>query len=637
MRVLLIQPPFWAVNSPSLGLSYLQAALRDAGHEADILYSNLDFARRISLDLYGSVQCQLPVDFLFGDLVFGPALQGRAAPQDQVRHMLNGLLAKHRMPDSAASGVIEHYEFLVEAATRFVAEFRESKSWETYDLVGFTTTFSLVPALAMSKAMKQAQNAPPVVFGGCHCDDSLGEALIKNFPWIDYVARGDGEKLVVELAEHLKTGRSHKRSIDGLLRRDSDQIIASERTRAKAEDLDGLPYPDFTNWFTQMAKHGWVDRAAMRLPIETSRGCWYGQKRQCTFCGLNGASLEFRSKKSERVIREYSSLMEYEVPVIYAVDSVLDPRFFKDVIPGIEALPKKGMMFFEVRASHTRVQLAALRNAGIRVLQPGVESLNTRLLGLMNKGTTAFQNVRLLKWTAELAIPVSWNMLCGLPNEEAEDYLVMAELIPSLMHLLPPITESNRIHVDRFSPLFERHLEAIQPIATYSLALGLEPDAVRECAYHFEFDAAHSASKEVEQAINHLRAKIADWQAAIGKVAFVTLSREGRLTLFDSRPGAACGEVQLNELQSQAYQLLGNGCTRNALEEALAISSAEAGNLITEFLQHHWAVELDGKYLALAIAMDEGVPEEVPSTLQGSVATALCCHRMMSLWDAVKN
>ena len=70
MRILLVQPPFWGVNSPSIGLSYLRAALRDAGLEADIFYSNLDYANLIGRELYGIVQTQLPVDLLFGDLVF---------------------------------------------------------------------------------------------------------------------------------------------------------------------------------------------------------------------------------------------------------------------------------------------------------------------------------------------------------------------------------------------------------------------------------------------------------------------------------------------------------------------------------------------------------------------------------------
>ena len=204
MKVLLVQPPFWAVNSPSIGLSYLRGALRDSGAEADILYSNLDFAKLIGREVYGLIQSQLPVDLLFGDLVFGPALQETPVRPGRMREFLETLLASRTIALSVPEALLGQCDSLAEAALNFVGAFQASMAWQGYDLVGFTTTFSLVPALAMAKAMKQDPAAPPIVFGGCHCDGSLGEAMLRHFPWIDFAARGDGEKLVVSLVEHLR-------------------------------------------------------------------------------------------------------------------------------------------------------------------------------------------------------------------------------------------------------------------------------------------------------------------------------------------------------------------------------------------------------------------------------------------------
>ncbi len=636
MRVLLVQPPFWAVNSPSIGLSYLRAALHDVGMEADILYSNLDYANLIGREIYGVVQAQLPVDLLFGDLVFGPALQATTVQPDLVRDLMDTPLSTRSVTRSVPEGSIEQYAALAKAAIRFIEEFKESKPWQGYDLVGFTTTFSLVPALAMARAIKMIPNAPPIVFGGCHCDGSLGEALMRHFPWIDFVARGDGEKLIVALAEHLREGRAMFHGIEGLLWREGEAIGGTDKPRAHAEDLDELPEPMFTDWLARLETLGWKDLDTLRLPIETSRGCWYGQRQQCIFCGLNGASLEFRSKGADRILKDYVSLLEYGIPVIYAVDSVLDPRFFKDVIPRLEALPRKAMMFFEVRATHSRAQLLALRKAGIRVLQPGIESLNSRLLKLMNKGTTAFQNVRLLRWAAELSMPISWNILCGLPGEEADDYASMSDLVRSLAHLLPPVTECNLIHVDRFSPLFEQHQDAIQPIAPYALALGLNSEAVRELAYHFEFNEGLPITSGVSGAIQHLREAVLDWQAAVGSVAFVKLEREGKCWLYDTRPGASLEEACLQGVRGQAYQMMDEGCTRDAMKAELGLSPSTLEELIDEFQSHRWIAELDGKCLSLAVSVDEEVPEAIPELLQGSVATALYHHRMSQLWKTVK-
>lgn len=635
MRVLLIQPPFWAVNSPSIGLSYLRGALRAAGLEADILYSNLDFAARIGRDVYGVVQAQLPVDLLFGDLVFGPALQGGDIPGEAVRDLLEKALAKHAITRSVPEGVLDRYVELAEQAIRFVEAFRAARPWQGYDLVGFTTTFSLVPALALGKALKSTPGAPPVVFGGCHCEGSLGEALMGHFPWIDFAARGDGEGLIVSLARHLQTPQLPLRSVAGLLWREGEHLGRADQDRARTEDLDALPVPEFQDWLERLEELGWKELNTLRLPIETSRGCWYGQKHQCTFCGLNGASLDFRTKGADRILEEYSALMVHGIPVIYGVDSVLDPTFFRTVIPRLEALPQKAVMFFEVRATHSRAQLLALRNAGIRVLQPGIESLDTRLLQLMNKGTTAFQNVRMLRWAAELSLPVSWNLLCGLPGEEAEDYIRMAELVPSLTHLLPPITGCNPVHVDRFSPLFDSYTDIVKPLSPYAVALGLEPTAVRELAYHFEFNNAIPASPRDRAALEALQRVVHGWLSVAGSAAFVRIDLGQRIRLCDTRPGAINEEILLEGIRADAYRMMEEGCDRERLARDLRLDACELDDLIGSFLEQRWIVELDEKCLGLAVTVDGEVAEDAPQELQGSLATALYHHRMAQLWKVV--
>ncbi len=38
------------------------------------------------------------------------------------------------------------------------------------------------------------------------------------------------------------------------------------------------------------------------VPYETSRGCWWGQKKHCTFCGLNPLGMNYRAKSPERAV-----------------------------------------------------------------------------------------------------------------------------------------------------------------------------------------------------------------------------------------------------------------------------------------------------------------------------------------------
>src|SRR5690606_12633861 len=111
-------------------------------------------------------------------------------------------------------------------------------------------------------------------------------------------------------------------------------------------------------------------------------------------------------------------------------------------------------LFYEVKANLTREQLRTMRGAGVRHIQPGIESLSSRVLGLMRKGTRMSTNVNLLRWAYHYGIHVSWNLLWGFPGDTVEDYVVQADTMRSLTHLPPP-GGGGRIWMERFSPIFE--------------------------------------------------------------------------------------------------------------------------------------------------------------------------------------
>ena len=79
-------------------------------------------------------------------------------------------------------------------------------------------------------------------------------------------------------------------------------------------------------------------------------------------------------------------------------------------------------LFYEVRPNLGKEQLRRLRDAGVRHIQPGIESFSDPVLRLVRKGTSALQNIQLLKWCKELGIEPIWNLLWGFPGEPPEEY-----------------------------------------------------------------------------------------------------------------------------------------------------------------------------------------------------------------------
>lgn len=132
------------------------------------------------------------------------------------------------------------------------------------------------------------------------------------------------------------------------------------------------------------------------------------------------------------------------------------PReYLRNLLPEIAARGHDWMFFYEIEANMRRSEPETLAAAGVRWVQPGIESLDADLLSLMRKGVKPYQNVQLLKWCQELGIYCGWNLLFGLPGEGQASYTRMAELIPKLTHLQPP-SGGGRFQLHRFRPYFEQ-------------------------------------------------------------------------------------------------------------------------------------------------------------------------------------
>ena len=137
------------------------------------------------------------------------------------------------------------------------------------------------------------------------------------------------------------------------------------------------------------------------------------------------------------------------------VDNILDLRYIDTLFPRLAESGLDLDLFYEVKANLRYDQLVKMRRAGVRAIQPGLESLSNEVLRLMDKGCTALQNIQLLRWCQELGIEAAWNILAGFPGEPPAEYEKMARLVPLLTHLTPPCSCA-QVRLDRFSPFHVR-------------------------------------------------------------------------------------------------------------------------------------------------------------------------------------
>lgn len=472
-EIALVNMPFFSISRPSLGLSLLTAGLKRIGYDADIHYLNLLAASIVGYDRYSYLEEQ-PRGRLGLEWVFMETLWGTDYELD--REFID-YITGHQKIDREDP----YLQTLTECranADRFIETAIENIPWDRYRLVGFSSIFQQqMASLSLARRLKTLYPDLYIVFGGANCEGVMGAALLRSFPFIDGICLGEGDIAFPQLVQQL-LGDKKPKHIPGILerrdlgakaRRNSLPILqpanghdaapsvhacATDLTSAPAATMEELPYPNFDDYFAQAEMYQLLGHMKVMLPFETSRGCWWGERHHCTFCGLNGMSMKFRHKSSVRAIDELKYLVSRygnRIRYLAATDNIMPMSYFNDLVPSLGELGID--VFYETKANLREEQVAALRRGNVRSIQPGIESLSTTVLALMRKGVTAIQNLQLLKLCVQYGIDPAWNFLIGFPGESAKDYEGVADLIRAVPHFRPPDFLS-RVRFDRFSPYF---------------------------------------------------------------------------------------------------------------------------------------------------------------------------------------
>jgi len=502
--VLLVNAPWSDLSSPSIQLSILKPIVRQEGFECDVLYANLMFAKYVEPMLYRKFKggFSLLGEWLFSEAVF----RGRARSDAFNSDLLSYHIARderkktHNLEESFGTdfrNVIKRLRD--EVVPAYLSDMLETfRHYEKTKIVGFTSTLNQnIPSIALAKVLKERFRDKTVVLGGANCEGVMGPAIMRAFPCVDYVVSGEAENTFPGLLKIFFSGDNEAiRHLNGISYRNNGEVRTNPPA-APITDLDAYPSLECDDYYRQLEDLKRESGLAIESgPIffECSRGCWWGQHSHCTFCGLNGLTISYRSKSPDIVARQLVALSKrHGVLSFHATDNILSPSYFIKLLPRLKETRFDFNLFFEVKANMTKQHVKILTESGANVVQPGIENLSTHVLQLMRKGTTALQNIQILKWFEEFGIRPEWNLIGGFPGETEEDYVIIERVIPLLYHLPPPTKpEFKRIEMDRFSPNFdfaqEFGFKNVRPKQQYSYIYDLGTDLLRDIVYSFDYD-----------------------------------------------------------------------------------------------------------------------------------------------------
>jgi ribosomal peptide maturation radical SAM protein 1 len=567
-RTVLINMPFASVQIPSLALTQLKNVLESEFHDqvsVEINYLNHDFARCLGINLFAYIANAIDSlnaglgDWFFRQLAF-PDL-----PDNTESYFKRYFPFRSKEMDALKADILDKRKRM----DSLMEDLLDRDNLGNADIVGFTSMFMQnVASFALARKLKERNPKIIIVMGGANCEMPMGQEIVKHVQNIDYVFAGPGLKSFPEFVRCCLNQEFDKCSeIRGVYSKRN--VLAPSGPGAIGEELDidapiKLDYELFLRSFNEKFPGGQLEPA---LLFETSRGCWWGERSHCTFCGLNGSTMAYRAMSSQRALDQFNALFQHAGTVSHfeAVDNILPKNYLKDVLPFV-ATPPGAQLFYEVKADLSEQDMVTLAKARVKRIQPGIESLSTSTLKLMKKGTSVFQNLFLLKNCALYDIEPTWNLLIGFPGEGEETYKKYVQDIPLLMHLPPP-SGAFPVRFDRYSPYFVKAEEYgldLHPLDYYRLIYPFPAESLNNLAYYFS-DLNFKAQYFVEMLrwINKIKEKVSSWivrwhspsQHLPPRLYFK--DQTAGAIIYDSRSGAVV-EHQISEVGRQILKLADN-------------------------------------------------------------------------------
>ena len=622
--VCLVSMPYYNPHLPSLALGLLQAMLNAGGIETRSVYANLLFIEQLGLPLYNKHHVpdpRLPLgEWSFSQIAF----PGFDADEDKFICATYPFMGKRR--GQTLEAYREEIRFVRRQAEVFVNDLAENILRLSPRIVGCTSSLAQkVPSIALLRKIRELNPKVVTLMGGADCETVMGLTAHQHFTWVDYIVSGEGEDLIVPLVDSIfEYGRQvpvellpkgvfaplHRE--DGY-RKIKDQGVNSYRAVADSFERQITPvYQDYFDTFAQLPTLSGLIRPS--LPIQASRGCWYGK---CKFCGLNAPEIPYRSRQGWAVFSELEELSgQYNVEHFEFLDNVLNKEHIDDLLTKLVDRGAPYKLFFEIRSNLTRKQIKRLSASGVVICQPGIESLHSDALKAMRKGVTVWQNIQTLKWCRQYGIKAKWSIIYDLPDDQDHWYQEMAELVPLLTHLSEPMGVLE-VQYQRNSHYFDKADEyalKLEPLPLDALIYPLTSEAVADLSYTLDDGFSALKRDNPELAVLFLRPGLRNLRKAVNRWMMEADSRKRpmlsmrvekqKLIITDSRPVATASTFQIDGVEKEVYLLCDAARPEEQVHQILFEKGYSASNVdssIRSLLEKKLMIRVDRYLLALAV------------------------------------
>jgi anaerobic magnesium-protoporphyrin IX monomethyl ester cyclase len=296
-------------------------------------------------------------------------------------------------------------------------------------IVGFSAvTSSFLNAYLLAEQIKINFPYIKIVFGGVHVS-ALRAKILDDFPSIDFVVCGEGERAMADLA----AGKPPE-NIQGLVYRQADRVLQND-LRIDLCDLDALPFPAYgaLEGFPRNFEGALFNYPKFPVaPIISSRGCVY----QCSYCDRSVYRRSFRFNSAEYLYEQMRFLKkDFGIKHIFFYDDQF--TFNRErIVKLCQLLKKKPLrMSFNCAAHASHIDqelLGMLKSAGCWMISLGIESgageilLRHKTKADLAEMQTAVKNIQ------KSGLRAKGLFMMGLPGETEKTIKVTTDFIESL-------------------------------------------------------------------------------------------------------------------------------------------------------------------------------------------------------------
>jgi len=289
------------------------------------------------------------------------------------------------------------------------------------DLFGINcSTHTFLDAIDALRKIHEASPDTTLVMGGYH-STFAAEKILRDYPIVDYVIKGEAERALPDLVDRLESGK-RPADVEGISYLDDGQLVS--QPLAVIKDLDILPFPDRS--LLGDLEYGYFHQN-IRLTfgkfttIVSSRGCPFS----CTYCSCAAFSQRrWRARTAGNVVDELEGLQDrgYENVVFVDDNFTLNKRRVTEICEQIHERKIHMRFYCEGRVDNAPYELLrTMKHAGFDVMYFGVESPSPHVLGYYQKGITALEAEKAVADAKRAGMIVVTSFIIGAPVEGRAD------------------------------------------------------------------------------------------------------------------------------------------------------------------------------------------------------------------------